>query len=62
MENIQEQIKELYLVSVSKTDEWELSGEYDGGDFEYEQGYQDALIDLHQKLFNTYLGDLVVSN
>ena len=53
-----ELIKSLYLVSVSKTEEMDNNGDYDGRDYDYEQGYQDALTDLYRMSYNEYLGDI----
>ena len=51
-------IESLYLVSVSKTEEMDNNLDYDGRDYDYEQGYQEALTDLYRMSYNEYLGDI----
>ena len=58
----QEMIKDLYLKSVKKTDEMEASEDYDGRDYDYEQGYQDALETLFHNLYGIFLWDFVEQN
>ena len=55
----QELIKSMYLDSVKITNQMESDEDYDGREYDYQEGFQNALTDLYHKLYSQYLPDVV---
>lgn len=55
----QEIIQSMYLESVQITNQMESDGDYDGREYDYQEGYQNALTDLYHKMYNQFLPDVI---